>query len=131
MPHIGLPGNPVSSMVAFELFGRPAIFKMLGKTDWRRPIVRAIAEERIANIGDPRVYFARCVVTERDGRYYARLTGAQGSGILTSMTRANALTIIPADVDVVEAGDEIDVMMLDWSRGEELGSYLSADAESG
>jgi molybdopterin molybdotransferase len=112
-------------MVAFELFGRPAILKMMGKTDYRRPIVRAIAEDRIANIDDPRVFLARCVVTERDGRYYARLTGAQGSGILTSMVRANGLTIIPADVDVVEPGQEIDVLMLDWSRGEELGSYLS------
>jgi molybdopterin molybdotransferase len=125
VPHIGLPGNPVSSMVAFELFGRPAILKMMGKTDYRRPIARAIAEDRITNIDDPRVFLARCVVTERDGRYYARLTGAQGSGILTSMVRANGLTIIPADVDVVEAGQEIDVLMLDWSRGEELSSYLS------
>ena len=124
IPHIGLPGNPVSSMVAFELFGRPAILKMMGKTDFRRPIVRAIAEDRITNIDDPRVFLARCIVTERGGRYYARLTGAQGSGILTSMVRANALTIIPADVDVVEPGQEIDVLMLDWSRGEEQGSYL-------
>lgn len=125
IPHIGLPGNPVSSIVAFELFGRPAILKMMGKTDYRRPIVRATAEDRIEKRGDPRVYLARCVVTERDGRYYARLTGEQGSGILTSMIRANALTIIPADIDVVEPGEEIDVLMLDWSRGEDLGSYLS------
>jgi len=127
IPHIGLPGNPVSSMVAFELFGRPAILKMLGKTDYRRPIVRAIAEDRIENRGDPRVYLARCIVTERVGHYYARLTGEQGSGILTSMVRANALTLIPANVDIVEPGEEIDVMMIDWSRGEELGSYLADD----
>jgi molybdopterin molybdotransferase len=122
IPHIGLPGNPVSSMVAFELFGRPAIMKMMGKTDFRRPVVRATAEDRIENRDDPRVYYARCVVTERDGRYYARLTGAQGSNVLTGMMRANALTIVPADVDVVEAGDEVDVLMLDWSFGEESGS---------
>jgi molybdopterin molybdotransferase len=127
VPHIGLPGNPVSSMVAFELFGRPAILKMMGKRDWRRPVVRAVAEERIVNRDDPRVFLARCFVTERDGRYYASLTGAQGSGILTSMMRANALTIIPAEVDVVEPGEEIDVLMLDWSRGEEWGSYLSTE----
>jgi molybdopterin molybdotransferase len=125
VPHIGLPGNPVSSMVAFELFGRPAILKMMGKSDFRRPTVRAIAEERIENRGDPRVYLARCIVTERGGRYYARLTGEQGSGILTSMVRANGLTLIPAEVDVVEAGEEIEVMMIDWSRGEELGTYVS------
>lgn len=127
VPHIGLPGNPVSSMVAFELFGRPAILKMMGKTDYRRPVVRAIAEDRIENIGDPRTYYARCIVTEREGRYYASLTGTQGSGVLTSMARANGLTMIPADVDIVEPGSEIDVLMLDWSRGEEHGSFLAAD----
>jgi molybdopterin molybdotransferase len=127
VPHIGLPGNPVSSMVAFELFGRPAILKMMGKTDYRRPVVRAIAEDRIENVGDPRTYYARCIVTERKGRYYARLTGTQGSGVLTSMARANGLTIVPADVDIVEPGNVIDVLMLDWSRGEEHGSFLSVD----
>jgi molybdopterin molybdotransferase len=125
VPHLGLPGNPVSSMVAFEMFGRPAMLKMMGKTDQRRPLLRAIAEERIVNPDDPRVFFARCVVTERGGNYYASLTGSQGSGILTSMMKANALTVIPAEVDVVEAGEEIDVLMLDWSRGEEWGSYLT------
>jgi molybdopterin molybdotransferase len=122
VPHIGLPGNPVSAMVTFELFGRPAIMKMMGKTDWRRPTVRAIAEEPIVNRGDPRRYYARCIVTERDGRYYASLTGPQGSNVLTSMAQANGLTVIPAEVDEVPAGEEIDVIMLDWSRGEEWGS---------
>jgi molybdopterin molybdotransferase len=125
VPHIGLPGNPVSSMVAFELFGRPAIFKMMGMSDLRRPTVRAIAEDRIENTGDPRRYYARCIVTERDGRFYAKLTGTQSSGVLTSMSRANGLTIIPAEVDVIEPGQEIDVLMLDWSRGEDVGSYLN------
>ena len=130
IPHIGLPGNPVSAMVAFEIFGRPAMLKMMGKPDWRRPIVRAIVEDRIVNRNDPRLFLARCIVTERDGKHYATLTGAQGSGILTSMMRANALTLIPAEVDVVEPGDEIDVIMLDWSRGEEWGSYLAEPRES-
>jgi molybdopterin molybdotransferase len=122
IPHIGLPGNPVSSMVSFELFARPAILKMLGKTHWQRPTIRAIAKERIVNRNDPRRYFARCVVTEEGGRYYASLTGPQGSGILSSMAAANALTVIPEDVDVVEPGEEITVMMLDWSQGEEWGT---------
>ena len=129
VPHIGLPGNPVSSMVAFELFGRPAMMKMMGKRDWRRPTVRAIAEDRITNQDDPRVFLARCFVTERDGEFYASLTGSQGSGILTSMMRANALTLIPEDVDVVEPGEEIDVIMLDWTRGEEWGSYLMSEGD--
>ena len=122
IPHIGLPGNPVSSMVTFELFGRPALMKMMGKTDWRRPVVRAIAEDRIVNRNDPRLFYARCIVTERDGSYYAALTGAQGSGMLTSMVAANALTLMPPDVDVVEPGEEIDVLLLDWGRGEAWGS---------
>ena len=122
VPHIGLPGNPVSSMVTFELFGRPALMKMMGKTDWRRPVVRAIAEERIVNRDDPRRFYARCIVKERDGRYYASLTGPQSSGMLTSMVHANALTVIPPDVDEVQPGEEIDVIMLDWSHGEEWGT---------
>lgn len=121
VPHLGLPGNPVSSLVAFETFGRPAVLKMMGKTDFRRPVVRAVAEERIANAGDPRVCLARCIVTQRDGHYYARLAGSQSSGVLTALARANGLTLIPADVDVVEAGDEVEVLMLDWSHGEDSG----------
>ncbi len=111
VPHIGLPGNPVSSMVSFELFGRPAIYKMLGRDDWGRPMVRAIAEEAIAN-ADGRRVFARAIVTQRDGRYYAALTGPQGSGILTSMADANAFAIVPEDVESIAPGDEVDVMML-------------------
>jgi molybdopterin molybdotransferase len=112
VPHIGLPGNPVSSMVSFELFGRPAIYKMLGRSDWQRPVVRAIAEEPIANT-DARRVFARAIVTKREGRYYAALTGPQGSGILTSMAEANALAVVPEDVPGVAAGDEVDVMLLE------------------
>lgn len=119
VPHIGLPGNPVSSMVSFELFARPAILKMMGKRRWDRPVLRAVTKERITNRGDPRRLFARCIVTREDDRYYVSLAGPQGSGILTSMVAANALTIIPEGVEVVEPGEEIDVLMLDWSHGEE------------
>jgi molybdopterin molybdotransferase len=128
VPHIGLPGNPVSSMVTFELFGRPAMMKMMGKTNWRRPMVKAVAEERIVNRGDPRRFYARCIVREREGRYHASLTGPQGSGMLTSMVHANGLTVIPPDVDEVQPGEEIEVILLDWSRGEEWGTaYPSGD----
>ncbi len=118
VPHIGFPGNPVSSMISFELFARPAIFKMMGKQGWERPTLRAIVQDRVVNRDGRRVY-ARAVVTERDGRYYASLTGPQGSGILTSMVAANALAIVPEDVPAVDPGEEITVMMLNWSRGEE------------
>jgi molybdopterin molybdotransferase len=122
VPHIGLPGNPVSSMVTFELFGRPALMKMMGKTNWRRPTVKAVAEERIVNRGDERRFYARCIVREKEGRYYASLTGPQGSGMLTSMVHANGLTVIPPEVDEVQPGEEIEVIMLDWSQGEEWGT---------
>jgi molybdopterin molybdotransferase len=117
VPHIGFPGNPVSSMISFELFARPAIFKMMGKSGWERPTLRAIAEDRISN-SDGRRIFARAVVTEKSGRYYASLTGPQGSGILTSMVVANALAIVPEDVPAIEVGDEVTVMMLSWCHNE-------------
>jgi molybdopterin molybdotransferase len=112
VPHIGLPGNPVSSMVSFELFGRPAVYTMLGRGDWQRPRVRAIAEEEIPNTDARRVY-ARAIVRQRDGRWYAALTGPQGSGILTSMAEANALAIVPEDVPGVQPGDEVEAILLD------------------
>ena len=116
IPHLGLPGNPVSSMITFELFVRPAILKMMGKKDLAKPIVDAVIEDSIVN-SDGRRIFARAVVEKRDGQYFARLTGPQGSGILTSMTSANGLVIVPEDKAGVKAGDTVQVMMLDWSEG--------------
>ncbi|MFC1905806.1 gephyrin-like molybdotransferase Glp [Chloroflexota bacterium] len=110
--HLGLPGNPVSSMVTFEIFGRPAIYKMMGRTDWVRPMVRAIMEDHVSNKDGRRVY-ARVIVTRRNGQYYARLTGEQGSGILTSMMKANALAIVPETTSEVRPGSFIDVVILD------------------
>ncbi len=113
VPHIGLPGNPVSSMVTFELFGRAAIYKMLGKTNWERPRITAIAEERITNTDARRVY-ARAIVAKNDsGEYRASLTGPQGSGILMSMALANAFAIVPEDVPVIEPGDEVECLLLE------------------
>ncbi len=112
VPHLGLPGNPVSSMVTFELFGRPAIAKMMGKPYRDRPRVRAIAEERIENADGRRVY-ARVIVKQRDGVYRASLTGPQGSGVLTSMALANALAVVPEDVAAIEAGEEVDCLLLE------------------
>jgi molybdopterin molybdotransferase len=127
IPHIGLPGNPVSSMVAFELFGRATILTMMGKTDLRRPTIRAIATERITNGDCQRVLLARCIVTEFSGKSYVKLAGGQGSGMLTSMMRANALTILKPN-ELVEIGGLVRVLMLDQSRGEEWGSYESVNA---
>lgn len=113
VPHLGLPGNPVSAMMTFELFGRPAIFQMLGKPDaWPRPTVKAIAADAIRNT-DGRRFFARCTVSEEGDRWVARLTGPQSSGMLTSMSLANGYAICPEDRDLIAPGEECDVILVD------------------
>jgi molybdopterin molybdotransferase len=98
-------------MVAYELFGRPAVFKMMGKTDWERQKQRVIVEDKVVN-SDGRRFLARAIVRENEGRLVASLTGPQGSGILTSMALANALVICPEDVPALQPGDEADAIML-------------------
>jgi molybdopterin molybdotransferase len=115
VPHLGLPGNPVSSMITFELFARPAILKMMGKTVTQKPIVEAISESHIKNTDGRRVY-ARAIVRKEGGKYYASTTGPQGSGILTSMSQANALAIVPEDVDAIKKGDIVKAIMLNWNE---------------
>jgi molybdopterin molybdotransferase len=111
-PWIGLPGNPVSTMVTFELFVRPAIRRLQGHA---LPFRRAVAVEVAERLRYPArlTHFLRAVVTDQGGRLSARLTGPQGSGILTSMTRANALLIVPAERDDVAPGEELRALMLD------------------
>jgi len=115
VPHLGLPGNPVSSMVTFELFGRPAIFRMMGRADWERPTITALASERIVN-PDGRRFYARCIVRWEDGRAIADLTGPQGSGILTSMSAANGLAIVPEMTSHIDRAEPVTVMMIDWEH---------------
>ena len=111
VPHLGLPGNPVSSMVAFELFGRPAIYKMMGRSGWERPRLKVRVRDRVVN-PDGRRFYARAIVSEHDGQHWASLTGPQGSGILSSMALANALVVCPEDVPHLDAGTEAEAMML-------------------
>lgn len=112
VPWIGLPGNPVSAMVTFELFVRPVIRRMLGHTRlFKRPIP-VVLEEKVS-IGAKLTHFLRAIVTiEEDGTARVRLTGPQGSGILTSMARANALLIVPEDTPAVEAGSTLHALPL-------------------
>ena len=112
VPLLGLPGNPVSAMVSFELFARPAILKMLGKTRLDRPSVEAILLDAITRKDDRRHYL-RVSLEERNGERVARLTGDQGSGILLSMVRAQGLAIIHEDVDHLPAGSGVQVLLLD------------------
>jgi molybdopterin molybdotransferase len=111
VPILGLPGNPVSVMVSFEMFVRPAIWKMLGRTDMARPTLQATLMDGIAHKDDRR-HYVRVRVEEHDGAYRARLTGRQGSGILSSMVKANALAVIPAEWDHAPAGAQVQVMLL-------------------
>jgi molybdopterin molybdotransferase len=115
IPHLGLPGNPVSSMVTFEIFVRPSIFKMMGKMRMNKPVIDAVMEDTAKN-NDGRRFYTRAIVSRRDGKYYAHLTGDQGSGILTSMSLANGLAIVPEDVKKIGPGENIKVMMLDWDE---------------
>jgi len=115
VPHLGLPGNPVSSMVTFEQFARPAILKMMGKKILAKPVIRAIIEDDVVDT-DGRRLFVRVSVTRRSGQYYASVTGPQGSGILTSMVKANGLAVIPENSEGVKAGDLVEVQMLDWGE---------------
>ena len=115
VPLLGLPGNPVSALVAFEQFGRAAIRHMLGKPDAPKPTITAVLDEPIHN-GDSRRVYARAVIRRENGVYRASLTGEQGSNLLTSMARANGLAICPEDIPIMHAGEAVQVQMLDWTE---------------
>ena len=110
LPVFGLPGNPVSAMVTFELFVRPAVRRLAGHARLSRPIRPARALAPIPNPGRRRGYL-RVVLGERDGMLTARLTGEQGSGILRSMSEADGLAIVAGDTTIA-AGETVPVMLL-------------------
>jgi molybdopterin molybdotransferase len=112
VPWIGLPGNPVSTMVTFELFVRPAIRKMMGHQLPFRRTVPARAAEPIS-VKPKLQHFLRGVVTPSPEGPEARLAGPQGSGILTSMVRANALLIVPEGQFDTPEGATIQALILD------------------
>ena len=112
IPVLGMPGNPVSVMVSFEVFCRPAILAMQGRTDLQRTTVEAVLADEIPSKDDRR-HYVRVQVTQQEGGYVASLTGAQGSGILTSMVKANGLAIIPEDWSRAPAGARVRVMLLE------------------
>ncbi|HEX7939958.1 MAG TPA: gephyrin-like molybdotransferase Glp [Gemmatimonadaceae bacterium] len=111
IPWLGLPGNPVSTLVTFELFARPAIRRMHGLAAPFRRTTPVMLTEAVSG-GGGLTHFVRAVVTRRDAELTARLTGPQGSGLLTSMARADALLIVPADRDRVEAGETLQALLL-------------------
>lgn len=110
----GLPGNPVSSMVTFEQLVRPAMLKMGGHRGYGRPLVQAIFQENFSKRTDRR-HFLRGVLWNEEGVFKVRTTGDQGSGILTSMVKANCLIDIPTEVERVTTGDTVTVQLLTGS----------------
>ncbi len=109
-PIFGLPGNPVSSLVVFELFVRPALLKMAGHTELLRPTFKATLAEPVTN-RDGRVNYMRAILKASNGHYTAETTGPQGSGILHSLVLANGLITIPAGV-TLGTGETVDAQFL-------------------
>ena len=110
IPFIGLPGNPVSAFVGFEVFVRPTLGRLNGKMDGDQLQVKVRAAEEIES--DGRESYLRARIQIQDGVRLASLTGHQGSGNLLSLVQADALLIIPAGVKCVPAGSELDAFLL-------------------
>jgi molybdopterin molybdotransferase len=110
----GLPGNPVSAMVTFEVFVRPALRRLAGERSLFRPRVRATLAERLEK-SPGRLHFVRVELERRDDEIFARSTGTQSSGALRSMTLASGLLVFPAEATRLEAGDSAEVQVLDES----------------
>lgn len=127
VPLLGLPGNPVSAMVGFELFGRPALLKMQGREGYQRPTIQATFTGTLSDRADRRQY-VRVRVEQREGTFWAHLTGEQGSGVLTSMMYADGLMIVPEGMTRVEPGAELPVMMLHWPEIAPNRSIQAVDA---
>ena len=111
-PLLGLPGNPVAAFVAFEQFGRPALLKMLGRTDWQPLTVKARLLTDQENRGQRR-HFVRGILERRGDTYVVGPSGSQGSAVLSSVARANCLIVVPESWEYAEAGSIVDVQLLD------------------
>ena len=107
----GLPGNPVSSMVTFEQLARPAILKLAGHRSYTRAVVQAIFQETFTKRPDRR-HFLRGIVSREQGVLTVRTTGDQGSGILSSLVKANGLIDVPEHVERLNPGDAVSVQLL-------------------
>ena len=110
-PLIGLPGNPVSALIGIELFVRPAVLKMQGRTDLERPRLRAVTEDSLVNPPHLEQYF-RGVARREGDRIVVRLTGDQGSHVLRSMADANCLIVVPQGTGEVAAGSVVEIIPL-------------------
>lgn len=107
IPVIGLPGNPVSAFISFEVFVRSILYKLAGRPEPEREAIPVVLEEAVES--DGRESYLRAVVIYRDGKRLAHLTGHQGSGNLYSLVQANALLIVPSGVKSLPAGSTVDI----------------------
>ncbi len=110
-PLIGLPGNPVSSLVGVELFVRPAILKMQGRADLERQRLTATTDDALQNPPHLEQYF-RGVARRQGDRIRVRLTGDQGSHVLRSMADANCLVVVPQGTAEVRVGEPVQIIPL-------------------
>jgi molybdopterin molybdotransferase len=107
-PVFGIPGNPVAAMLVFEEYVRPALRRMMGFRNLHRPEGRARMAEPWRRTGDPaRTEFLRVVLAGAGEGLAATLAGPQGSGVLSSLMRADALAVVPEGLPGLEAGDEV------------------------
>ncbi len=113
VPLLGLPGNPVSTAVTFELFGRPILRKMQGHTRLLKPQIPVVVEDGVTD-SVMRRHYVRAHVEWYDDHFVARTTGSQGSNIMTSLLQANAFVIVPEGGVTIQPGDMAKAMMLDW-----------------
>lgn len=128
-PFFGLPGNPVSCMVGFALYVRPALMVMQGRRDPHLPAVSAELDHAVGGKRGMRV-FLRGILREEGGRARVRATGPQGSGILRSMALANALMVVPEDVDDLPAGAVVRALRLDsFPEGGKAPGHLRGSGE--
>jgi molybdopterin molybdotransferase len=111
-PYFGLPGNPVSALVCFYLYVRPALGKMTGHKKLFLPVVHAIVEEDIPK-AKGLTEFVRCRLSQSDGHYQVRSTGSQSSGVLSSLSLGEGLVIGPAELPLLPKGMSIKVLVLD------------------
>ena len=111
IPFFGLPGNPVSAFVGFEIFVRPALEKLSGLTPAPRLRLKARLAEPVES--DGRESYLRAIVSQENGGLVARLTGHQGSGNIFSLVRANALLIVPSGVKSLPANSEVELWQTD------------------
>lgn len=124
----GVPGNPVASMLCFEMYVRPALLALQGRPDVYRPYVFAAAEEPVERTGQ-RTEARRCRLVHRDGGWGFTTTGSQGSGVLSSMSGAEALAFVPPGYVGGDSGTELLVVLLDGASSERP-PFPVADPES-